>query len=365
MSQQTVRTAVAALLLTTASVAQAQDADETAKFVQMWLKSPHADATAEAFTHWNEEGEVEKGCATCHAGAGFRDFWGFDGTAPGQVDGPIATGGVVDCETCHVETDGVLGEWEIAAVAFPSGVTLDALPHSGTCMTCHQGRDSGPGLVERFGAMEPDAPNAELRFQNPHYAAAAATNFGTVAKGLYEYLDMPYVGRFEHAAAVSSCTGCHEPHTLEVEAESCQSCHGDAKPKDIRLSTDSRDYDGDGNTTEGIAHEIEALRLMLLAEIQAYGADVAGAQIGYGKGYPYFFVDTDGDGAIDDAEGQRANAYNAWTPRLLAAAYNFQFVTKDPGGYAHNPHYSLQTLYDSIADLAAASGREMPSIVRP
>ncbi len=47
------------------------------------------------------------------------------------------------------------------------------------------------------------------------------------------------------------------------------------------------------------------------------------------------------------------NRYNAWTARLLKAAYNYQVSQKDPGGFAHGGKYIIQLLYDSIADLDA------------
>lgn len=349
---------VAAMVLPGALAAQDDAATQAA--VQAWLSSPHADATSDAFTHWNDEGIVELDCATCHSGAGFRDFHGLDGTPAGSVEGPIEAGTVVDCDTCH--TPGVEG---IAQITFPSGISVPPLADAATCMTCHQGRVSGAALRARFGDIAPDAPDGELRFQNPHYAAAAATNFGAEVEGLYQYVGQSYVGRFAHAPGAATCTDCHDPHTLEVATESCSTCHAQSEPRDIRLSLDSRDYDGDGDVTEGIASEIESLRLMLYAEIQAYAAEVAGAPIGYGEGYPYFFLDTNADGTIDGEEGIFPNQFNAWTPRLLAAAYNYQFVTKDPGGYAHNPHYTLQALHDSIADLATATGRPVPAMARP
>jgi hypothetical protein len=105
---------------------------------------------------------------------------------------------------------------------------------------------------------------------------------------------------------------------------------------------------------------------MLAEEIAAYAQGVAGSPIVYSAtAYPYFFVDANGNGTADEGEISRDNAYASWTPRLLAAAYNFQFVTRDPGGFAHNPEYTLQALHDSIADLATASGRPMPAIARP
>ena len=112
------------------------------------------------------------------------------------------------------------------------------------------------------------------------------------------------------------------------------------------------DYDGDGDTSEGIAAELEGLQAMLLQGIQAYGTEVAGTSIGYNPAaYPYFFVDTNADGQISDDEAAFDNAYKSWTGRLLKAAYNYQMAAKDPGKFAHNAKYMIQLIYDSIEDL--------------
>ena len=133
---------------------------------------------------------------------------------------------------------------------------------------------------------------------------------------------------------------------------------------DIRTTT--TDFDGDGDTSEGIAAEVAALQEVLAQAIVTYGETVAGTPIVYAAAsYPYFFADLNGNGAADPEEATRDNAYKAWTPRLLAAAYNYQFVSKDPGSYAHNARYALQALHDSIADLASAMDFEMPLLARP
>ncbi|UCC77071.1 MAG: hypothetical protein JSW37_01550, partial [Anaerolineales bacterium] len=107
----------------------------------------------------------------------------------------------------------------------------------------------------------------------------------------------------------------------------------------IRLS--QADFDGDGDTDEGIAGEVETLHEALYAAIQDYGVETIGTGIVYdGHRYPYFF---------DDA-GER---FTTWAPRLLKAAYNYQYVAKDPGAFAHNPPYAIQILYDSLEDLGA------------
>ena len=70
------------------------------KAITDWFRSAHANAASEAFSHWDDDGEVSASCATCHSGEGFRDFHGLDGTEAGVVNGTIDVGGVVDCGTC-------------------------------------------------------------------------------------------------------------------------------------------------------------------------------------------------------------------------------------------------------------------------
>ena len=122
------------------------------------------------------------------------------------------------------------------------------------------------------------------------------------------------------------------------------------------------DYDGDGDTEEGVAGEIETLHEALYEAMQAYSASTSGNAIAYeSHSYPYFFNDTNGNGVADPDEAQRANAFASWTPRLLRAAYNYQYVAKDPGAFAHNPKYIVQVLYDNLEDL----GADMTGMVRP
>ena len=64
-----------------------------------------------------------------------------------------------------------------------------------------------------------------------------------------------------------------------------------------------------------------------------------------------------GQGAADEGE----EAFASWTPRLLKAAYNYQWFSKDPGAFAHNPKYVLQFLYDSLKDV----GGDVAGMTRP
>ena len=123
---------------------------------------------------------------------------------------------------------------------------------------------------------------------------------------------------------------------------------------------------GRGDTTSGIATVIDDLRGRLKTVLMTYAAQVSGTAIVYSEtAYPYFFNDLNANGALDAGEASYPNRYQSWTPRLLRAAYNYQFVSKDPGAFAHNPHYSIQLLFDSLTDLGTAAPVDLTGLVRP
>ena len=96
----------------------------------------------------------------------------------------------------------------------------------------------------------------------------------------------------------------------------------------------------------------------LYTAIQAYAKDKVGTPILYdASAYPYFFADVNGNGQLDKDE----KAYASWTPRLLRAAYNLQWINKDPGVFAHNGKYIIQVLYDTLKDL----GVDVSKMTRP
>jgi hypothetical protein len=326
----------------------------TVPFLAEWLASPHADLTAEAFLHWNEEEppEVPANCARCHSTPGYQDYLGADGTAAGVVDRAHPTGTVVECAACHNPVASSL-----ISVTFPSSATVAVNDPSARCMVCHQGRASTvqvQAAIERAGLTDqPDTPSADLGFVNIHYYAAAASLYGSEAHGGFEFPDQSYQPKFDHVAGYQSCADCHNPHTLEVKVEECATCHDGVTSieelRDVRMQGSLRDYDGDGDLEEGIFYEIEGLREQLYQAIQLYAGETLTQSIVYDPAtYPYFFIDTNANGVADEEEINGDNRYNSWTPRLLQAAYNYQTSLKDPGAFAHNAKYHIQLLFDSI-----------------
>ncbi len=341
----------------------------------------HFAGDTEPFRHWDATGMVEAACARCHSAAGLPQYLANNGTVIVTKSGIQATGIVAQpasngfmCTTCH-DPANFPNRYAVTTVPFPNGAKLTFSAEkddqgklkpvdSNLCLECHQGRESTVTVNNYLAGRDPDAVDPKIGFKNVHYFAAGATLFGTQAQGAYEYTNQAYVGQnTQHP--LNKCQDCHNVHELTVKVDACKTCHTNvastADFEDIRFSTDTTDWNGNGDVTEGIYKEIDTFRVDLYAAIQKYAADKAGTPIVYdGASYPYFFVsDKDGNKLKDD----KGNfiGYNAWTPRLLEAAYNYQYSLKDPGAFVHNPKYVMQFLYDSIKDL----GGDVSKLTRP
>jgi hypothetical protein len=351
------------------------------------IDAGHFAGSEEAFRHWDEDGEVPGSCSKCHSTAGLPTYIKDNAT----VSQPLPNG--FQCTTCHesLGTEGgelVAPRLVIDEVEFPSGAVLSfgEGEDANLCIACHQGRESKfsvdallTGLDSDTGAslsnaelldvvtsatdtLDDDSVADNLRFLNIHYFAAGATRFGTEAKGAYEYDGQEYEGFFDHFDDYQTCTSCHDTHSLQVKVNECSECHDGVEAAEdvMTIRESSADFDGDGDTDEGLAAEVDTMRDALYAAMQEYSANTAGVDpIMYDShSYPYFFIDTNGNGEMDDGEADR---YASWTPRLLKAAYNYQFSQKDPGAFAHNGPYILQILYDSLEDIGAdVSGMSRP-----
>jgi len=316
----------------------------------------HFDGTAEAFRHWDEDGKVPASCSKCHASNGMAQLL----TEGGNISNPLPNG--LACANCHDTSQDFPALYQPKDATFPSGavLTFGETAPSNLCITCHQGRESTVSVNKVLTGKPDDTVDEKISFRNIHYFAAGATLFGNDAQGAYQYKDAQYVGRNMHVNGFQECKNCHDVHALNVKTDACASCHNSADPDTYRM--DPTDWNGNADTTEGVKAEINVFRDRLFAAIQKYATDRAGKAIGYNTlAYPYFFYDTNGDGQIDASEAKSDNGYKSWTPRLLKAAYNYQYSIKDPGAFTHNPKYVMQIMYDSIKDL----GGDVTGLTRP
>ena len=332
----------------------------------LWHNSSHAAADDYAFNRWNEydPAEIPTNCAKCHSTSGYLDYLGADDSLANAVDNPVPVGEVIECVACHSEA-----AQNSRMVLFPSGVTLNVESQNTACITCHQGRQSKWHVedhITSFGGSNdrPDTVIDGMIFVNIHYDAAAVSLFGSDVSGGYEYDGKTYQGENLHVEIANSCTECHDPHDLKIDIELCVPCHPNMSVIENARAVDmapDADYDGDGNSSEGIYFEILGLQETLNTAIQEYARQI-GRDIVYDIDvYPYYFYDTNGNGKPDGDEASSENRYLSFTPRLLQAAYNYNASLTDPGAYVHGGRYIAQLLYDSIEDLGALQ----PNLTRP
>jgi hypothetical protein len=330
----------------------------------------HFAGSTEAFRHWDDDentgGLVPAACAKCHSGTGLQTFRFLNQ----QTTTAVAPANGFLCQNCHDDL-ATFTRYQVQAVRFPSTktVTFGENNDANLCINCHQGRESKASLDRVLAGVQPDEKNEKLRFLNVHYFAAGATLFGTTAQGAYEYENQKYVGQNLHVEGFNTCINCHDAHALSVNVDECTSCHPTVKAaedlKTLRHPDDTTDWNGNGDVKEGIYAEIKVLDDALLEAMKSYAKDKVGTPIQYNPArYPYFYADPNENGQIDEGE----KAFTNWTPRLLKAAYNYQFIAKDPGSFAHNPMYSLQILYDGLKDLQAGGAKftlDLSQVKRP
>lgn len=350
----------ALLALTLAGTAAGQTKPSSDEILRAWLASQHANSASEAFRHWDTEGEIPGTCAVCHSTTGVVDYLAKPPTVAGVIDHPVPIGTSVECAACHNP-----GADSLRGVLFPNGQVVEMSEGSAVCTVCHQGRTSADTVVAALDGLADDTVSADIAFINIHYAAAASTQLGNVARGGFEYAGQSYAGPFAHVQGVDTCVSCHGPHETTVKLESCTSCHPGATGfRAIR--TTPLDILGKGDASAGIGVVVDDLHTRLEAAIMTYAVEVGGGAIVYSDAaYPYFFNDLNANGAVDEGEAAFPNRYQSWTPRLLRAAYNYQFVSKDNGAFAHNPHYAIQLLIDSMTDLSTVAAVDVTGLVRP
>jgi len=332
---------------------------------EKWAGSGHADSESASFTHWNEDdpAEIPARCAKCHSAYGYLDYLGEDGSEAYSVDAAAEIGSVVSCYVCHNPSAHAKDSTQ-----FPSGAVIEEMGQNANCAECHQGTRSGSAVVNAVMSLPEDEVNEDLGFINVHYRVGGAVRFGSESGVGYEYPDKSYIGFYPHVDDYQQCTDCHDAHSLIITPSECAACHpvvsGFENLRDIRMS-DTPDFDGDGDSIEGISDELNTLHHQLYEAIQTYTSEVIGEGILYAHQFPYWFIDTNGNGEADDGEVNFGNQYARWTPRLVKATYNYHLVVEDPGGFMHNARYLMQLMYDAMEDLSEAVPVDMAGLIRP
>lgn len=346
------------------------DTDNATK-AEQWHTSGHADSTAEAFRHWDDDPDISASCAECHSSTGFIDY-----VADGTVDNPVKQGELVGCSACHNNLNlfannetryaDLVTNVALEPVTFPSGATQSLGNASNICMTCHQGRESGVSVDTQLPNAIVQAPTDydSFDFVNRHYFAAAAIFYGSDVTAAYEYAGQTYMGQnfTAHPSGLQNCLACHargtEDHVFEVQLSDCSTCHQgitDFEELGLPFGTPNVDYDGDGNGGS-FQEEIDGMQANLLTAMQAYArAGTPGlpqsSPIVYGPGsYPYWFNDLNDNSVTDPGEDIFPNRYRDFDNELLRAAFNYH-AAEDPCSDIHSYKYTLQTLYDSNDEL--------------
>jgi hypothetical protein len=229
---------------------------------------------------------------------------------------------------------------------------------SNLCIECHQGRESTVTVNNYLGDKPVDTPDPKISFRNVHYFAAGATLFGDAAKGAYQYDGQEYVGQ-NITHPLNKCTDCHDVHALNVKVDACKGCHTNVEDVEdleaIRFASNTTDWNGNGNVTEGVALEIDGLREALYLAIQA-GAEQAGTPILYDAGaYPYWLWTW-----TRTAAAERRGQWGTTRGRLVAeSCLQLPYAAKSVP--SPTIQVRLQFLYDSIQDV----GGDVAGFTRP
>ncbi|MEW6052641.1 MAG: hypothetical protein AB1552_02475 [Nitrospirota bacterium] len=334
-----------------------------------WRTSGHADLRSDSFAYDFSDGS----CLRCHSGVGFASY--VDATNPEYPAWIPPSKEIyphfITCNACHdgegyptakdkrLRKTGSVVLTSGNAATFVQDALLD-VGDSASCVVCHQGMESGWSLFRTMQSKGVDPYDGKdevmtgISFVNAHYAAAASMLFSR--KG-YEFSSRTYSkGLLLHQLPL--CTGCHMApaesqdlggHSFNMRRNgymnvaACQSCHPGLTDFGTFFIYE-RDMDGDG-MKESIKDEIEGLKELLIGELENAG-------IYYNPHvYPYFFK--------VPAPQIYPNRVTIWKESQLEAAFNLDFVAKEPGAYIHNFRYAVQLLRDSYE---ALTGRALAGI---
>jgi len=296
-----------------------------------WARSGHASASDAPWS--GSDFKTMSGCVQCHTTTGFIAYSTGRITAAWGVASD-KTKELLTCVGCHsnVTTGAVRNVTPVRPFADDSYRNRN-VGSSNLCFSCHSGTNNGKSITARVGA----ADFSNLPYIAPHFMAAGATLHG---KAGYHFPGQTYafyssnshravgMGNNASTGTAGPCVACHMSapgkHRLQtittdaagaitgISAAVCANCHGSSLSVE-KLSANQAAYDN-------------ALNVLKAA--------LADKGYQYSKSAPYFSNTNWG------SEEAGAN--------LMGAAYNYQMLLSEPGGYAHNPAYVRKLISDSI-----------------
>lgn len=285
-------------------------------------------------------------CQGCHTNEGF-----VQRVRTGKVDTKkfVSNPSEIGCFTCHAPHD--KGDFSLRTavkVTLANGVAFDK-GKGNLCASCHQAR--------RMPKDEVRARNIPTDSWGAHHGPQADMLAGTNA---YEFPGKKYASSVHTALPNATCTTCHMAlpagryslspsvggHSFRIAGEvheepklntagcTTSGCHGEMKQVRGTHYFDKKapaDYDGDGKI-ESAQEEVQGL---LEKFINNKGTGLLQTM----KDAPY------------DAKGKFVNSKTQYPLEVVAALYNYKFVSEDRSKGVHNLTYAVELLMDSLKSL--------------
>lgn len=312
------------------------------------------DADAPGWVHYNWDQTTGTGnrasCQRCHTATGIANYL-TDPTTYDPANNDFshlsgwtaATGSpqneMLYCWGCHSDNTGSLrNPGAITADYTGASFTYPDASSSNVCLACHIGRESGGTIAAR--AANPATDWANQSFVNSHYLTAGGSVFS--ASG-YHYTGRDYQTPTNLHSTLGTAAGeggpcvlCHmssagpgESHSFAVVTRDattdlvtsinptfCTTCHIGGTSLDLSPASINA-------TVEGYDAALAALK-----------AQLAVNGFVFQDAHPYFAARNWGSASSG--------------PNNMGAAFNFNMLKHEPGGYAHNPRYAGRLIWDSI-----------------
>jgi decaheme cytochrome c component MtrC/MtrF-like protein len=374
-----------------------------------WAESGHADTRGLPFVKYDFKvrgssgsatpaNSVAADCVRCHTSTGYISYVtsGFTNiSAWGKVPegAPVdKTKEVLGCKTCHDDGQGNAYSYRPRKVAGITGLynysskntkrllvnfPFPNLGMSNICMSCHTGRESGLTLaaIAALPAGGASFVNYSTQsFINSHYLTAGATIFGISGyeyPGL-DYADPPYYAHKHLGVTVGSrgpvgpCVTCHQqkisaqakashkfrPELTSGNGANCTGCHAATAGIPIVVDSEAR---------------LESQKTGYDAALTVLASALKKRKFKFLSASPYFTNtnwQTGKSGGTTGGYGPGIKGVNT-----MGAAFNFNLLVHDPGGFAHNSTYTKRLLYDSIVWITTgaadpvATGNTIASII--